>query len=103
MTARLMRIALLMAIASACAGCEAEDSQEARAQRQREQYEAMQGSKVLVSAQPLSVFRDKENGVTCWSRYDRDNTLSCLPDWMLKSQEKAQCPKTTSHLTAGDA
>jgi len=85
-----LKLTLLVLIASLSVGCEAEDSQEARAQRQREQYEAMQGSKVLASAQPLSVFRDKENGVTCWSRYDRDNTLSCLPDWMLKSQEKAQ-------------
>lgn len=85
-----LKLTFLVLLASLSVGCEAEDSQEARDQRQREQYEAMQGSKVHASQQALTVFRDKVNGVTCWSRSDRDNTLSCLPDWMLKSQEKVQ-------------
>lgn len=91
-----LKLTLLVLIASVSAGCQAEDSAAAgdrmmtEYKEQLAQYEAMQGSKVHASRQALSVFRDKVNGVTCWSRFDRDNTPSCLPDWMLKSQEKAQ-------------
>lgn len=91
-----LKLTLLVLIALLSAGCQAEDSAAggdrmmSEYREQQAQYEAMQGSKVYASRQPLTVFRDKANGVTCWSRYDRDNTLSCLPDWMLKSQEKVQ-------------
>lgn len=96
-----LKLALLVLIASLSAGCKAEESPQVREnnqhdrmmaeyQEQKAQYEAMRGSKVLNSQQSLMVFRDKANGVTCWSRFDYGHTLSCLPDWMFKSQEKAQ-------------
>lgn len=91
-----LKLTLLVLVASLSAGCQAEDSPAGGDQmmdqyrRQQAQYEAMPGSKVLASKQALTVFRDKANGVTCWSLFDYPHSLSCLPDWMLKSQEKAQ-------------
>lgn len=87
-----LKLALLVLIASLSAGCQAEDSAAGGDQmmdqyrKQQAQYEAMQGSKVHASQQPLTVYRDKVNGVTCWSRYDAGSTLSCLPDWMLSKE-----------------
>nr|WP_236403473.1 hypothetical protein [Pseudomonas sp. S32] len=36
----------------------------------------------------MDVYRDSANGVTCWSM--GGNTLSCLPDWMLKNPVQAR-------------
>lgn len=43
-------------------------------------------SVISASNASLTVFRDRVNGVTCWSKGEASNTLSCLPDWMLDNQ-----------------
>ena len=92
---RLAFCLLLATLAGCQPDCWSSDPDLCRAEREQARIQAnrenmarhFQGSDVRMLSTTLNVYRDSANGVLCWSL--GGNTLSCLPEWMLKAPIQA--------------
>lgn len=95
----MTRLALCLLLLATLAGCQPDcwssnpdqceaDREQARVQTNREKMAShFHGSDLNPLTTRMNVYRDSANGVTCWSL--GGNTLSCLPDWMLRGPGQA--------------
>lgn len=95
----MTRLALCLLLLATLAGCQPDcwSSDPAQCQAEREQARVQAnrekmtrhfpGSDIRTLTTTLNVYRDSANGVICWSA--GGSTLSCLPEWMLRSNIQA--------------